>query len=196
MLKRVLITAGMVVVGFALLILLLTPLRNWGARKYLNAGDQKLANLEYVSAEIEYQKAGILTPLSADVRLKIDLAQNAETDITRLRDFSTINDARSTINDLKAIDAQNDPMALTKLSRTFIERNQPQMAVAASEKATSLKENYRDGLLYLAIAYDRAARGGTIRKTSVDYLLSKSAEALTAAHKSDPAYFAEFPAAK
>lgn len=190
--RKIIFICLILVIAFALLVLILTPLRVWGAKKYLTAGDQKLADLQYVSAEIEYQKAGILTPLSVDVRLRIDLAQQAETDIIRLRDFFKANDQRSSINDFKAIDTQTDPVELTKLSKNFIERSEPQMAVVAAQKATRLKVNYRDGLLYLAIAYDRAARVGTIRKVSVDYLMSKSQSAYLAAKESDPAFFAEF----
>jgi predicted alpha-1,6-mannanase (GH76 family) len=67
------------------------------------------------------------------------------------------------------------------------------MAVLAAKKATDLKNNYRDGLLYLAIAYDRSARVNTIRQESASYLLAQSDKYLQLAHESDPAYFTANP---
>ena len=182
----------MIVIGFFLLILILTPLRNWGAKKYLDRGDEKLVKLDYISAEIEYQKADILTPLNPNIDLKINLVKDSEKDINHLKGFFQEQDNRDALNNFKAISLENDPVKLTEMSRAFLDRNQPQMAVVSAQKAVSNKNMYRDGLLYLAIAYDRAARSTQIRQESHDYLINKSQEFYQQAVASDPSHFAEW----
>lgn len=191
--KKILIWLLLVIVSFFILVLLLTPLRNWGSKKYLESGDKKLLELSYIEAEIEYQKAAILTPLNATANARTNLAIDAETNLLVLRDFFQQYDQRSALNDLKAVDDETDPAKLIALSRDFINREQPAMAVIAARKSTSLKDNYRDGLLYLAIAYDRAARVETIRQESADFFSAESERYLELAHQSDPAYFATYP---
>lgn len=192
--KKMLIIVALVVVGFFLLVLILTPLRNWGAKKYINSGDEKLQAGQYLSAEIDYQKAGILTPFDPKIASRISLERDSETDISKLKDFFKETDFRAGLNNFKSVDDLTDPVELTKLARTFIERNEPQMAVVAARKATGAKADYRDGFLYLAIAYDRAARIGTIRQQSYDDLIQKSQSAYALAKEADPSYFAEFVA--
>jgi len=192
-LRKPLLICAMIVVGFFLLVLILTPLRNWGANKYLDKGDQKLANLDYISADIEYQKACLLTPFNTTVSSRISLVKEAEKNVLVLKDFFINEGIQSALNDLKAVDEESDAPRLIALSRDFINRNQPAMAVVTAKKAVGQKENYRDGLLYLSIAYDRAARVETIRQESADYLLEQSKKYLELAHESDPAFFATHP---
>jgi tetratricopeptide (TPR) repeat protein len=186
--KKLILIFLFIIIGFSLLVLILTPIRDWGAKNYLESGDLKLLEGKHLSAEIDYQKAAILTPLNPEINERINLSQRSETDISKLLTFFQEKNYRPALNNFKSItDAKNDPETLVKLSKSFLEREDPEMAIIAAMKAIHTNSNYRDGLLYLAIAYDRAARRGEIRQTSCDYLIRESEKYKELAIESDPA---------
>jgi tetratricopeptide (TPR) repeat protein len=186
--KKLVLIFLFIIIGFSLLVLILTPIRNWGAKKYLEAGDQKLLEGKHLSAEIDYQKAAILTPLDPEINERIDLSQSSETDISKLLAFFQEKNYRPALNNFKSIaEAKSDPETLVRLSKSFLEREDPEMAIIAARKAVHNNLTYRDGLLYLAIAYDRAARRGEIRQSSCDYLIQESEKYKELAIESDPA---------
>lgn len=193
-LKRFVYIGIIIILGFFLIILLLTPLRNWGARRYLERGDKYLNDLKYLEAQIEYQKASILTPLDVKVSGKIKLTIDAETDISKLKSYFEAQSVTAMLNDFRAVDEIDaDAEALTKLALSFIVRNEPQMAVVAATKATKVLPQYRDGWLYLAISHDKAARTGELSQKSIDWLINQRDKAYNQAVALDPAYFATWP---
>ena len=149
----------LLVLIFLFLILVASqPLRGKAAQKYLDAGDNYLTQKQYLRADLEYQKALILTPKNNEAKQRRVFVKNTAGDILQIKNFSGGVNFDQLIEKIDlATDFPGDETAAVRLSKQFIEEKEYQLAILPAKTATEMDPDYIDAWAYLGIANLKAA---------------------------------------
>lgn len=179
-----------ILVLFFLVIYLGTlPVRGSLAKKYLSQGDAFLTQEKYLSADLAYRKAQVLTPKDANAVTKRELAGKASRNILELKDLvrSQNLEAKTSLFELATSVPKSETDAV-RTSRQLIEKGEYQLAIIPAKTATEMDKTYRDAWVYLGIANLRAA---TLLETNNEVQLqyrNAAKDAFNQAYSLDPTY--------
>lgn len=168
--------------------LISTPLRTSWSKKFIGRGDADLNQKKYVSAIVEYKKAELLNP-SGDITKKISLARDSQTDVYKLENFYRENDnigQQEIYNQVSAV--PDSSYEMVTLSKSLIEKSEPQLAIEAARTATEMDKEYRDAWLYLGISNLAVAKQVELSGDNYQIYLNQGKQALQKSQKLDPSY--------
>ena len=123
------------------------------SKRFVEKGDQFLLQKKYVSAGLQYEKALMLNSKYKTAKEHLELANNAQTDVSALLSFYKEKNATEEISkfDLANSFPENENAALTT-AKNLIEDGEYQLALIPAETATEMSPNYDTAWKYLQIA--------------------------------------------
>lgn len=178
-----------VLVGLIFIHLTTLPVRRKLSNYFVEKGDKMLLENRYLSADLAYEKALFLSSRNKAAKERRKLVFSAATNITTLADYWREQKENEKINLLAK--AQSVPYSETdavRLSRNFLEQNQPQLAILPAKTATEMDPAYRDAWLYLGLANLRSAATLELTTETRQVYLSAAKSALERARSLDKTY--------
>ncbi|MEK9155816.1 MAG: hypothetical protein AAB360_00740 [Patescibacteria group bacterium] len=165
------------------------PVRSRLSEKYLKQGDQLLVQKQYLSADLAYRKAEILSSKNKVIKERRHTAKEAAADIKLLLPFWQ---EKGELTQLSLYDDANavpaNEVEAVRLARRLIEQNEPQLALIPTQTALDMDKNYRDAWLYLGAANLQAAKILEISADARSHYLNQAKSALEKARELDPTY--------
>jgi len=161
---------------------------SWSGR-FLEKGDQLLAQKRYLQAEMEYKKSILIDKRNDEARQRLTLAEEGSTDILKLKDFfieKNLTIETDLFTKATAIPAKERDAVVT--AKELIEEEEYQLAIIPAATAVEMDNDYRDGWLYLGIANIKCAQFLEISGSSRQYYLGKAKIALDRTKAIDPEY--------
>lgn len=138
---------------FVVLFLITSPLRGRAAKKYIDSGDEYLAQQKYLSAELEYNKALLLSPGNLEASEHKILADKTSKNILEFKSYQNFSIFDSINKEIDtATGFPESQSAAIKLSKKLIEEKKFQLAIIPAKTALEMDKEYRDAWLYLGIA--------------------------------------------
>lgn len=180
----------LLVLIFLFLILIASqPLRGKATKKYLDSGDNFLTQKQYLHADLEYQKALILSPKNNDAKQRRVFVKNTAGNILEIQKLANGKNLSQLIEKIKlATDFPDDETAAVRLAKKFIEESEYQLAILPAKTATEMDPDYVDAWVYLGIANLKAATLLQLWPDVKDKYLSDSKVAFSKVSELDPGY--------
>jgi len=180
----------LIILFLLFLILLATqPLRGRASTSYIDSGDKFLAQKEYVRADLEYQKALILSPNCNQAKERQVLAKNVAGDISAVKNLNGNALFISIVDKINSASGfPGNETEAVRQSRQLIEEGEYQLAIIPAKTALEMDPNYRDAWLYLGLANLKAATLIQIWPDIAQEYLNKSKTAFSKVNELDPTY--------
>lgn len=180
----------LLVLIFLFLILVASqPLRGKIANNYLDSGDNFLIQKQYLRADLEYQKALILSPRNNDTKQRRVFVKDTAGNILEMKELSNSKNLSQLLEKIQlATDFPDDETAAVKLARKFIEESEYQLAILPAKTATEMDPDYVDAWVYLGIANLKVATLIQLWPDVKDKYLLDSKMAFSKVSELDPSY--------
>lgn len=123
------------------------------SKRFVEKGDQLLLQKKYVSAGLQYEKALMLDSKDKTAKEHLELANNAQIDVSALLTFYKEKNVADQIAkfDLANSFPENENAALTT-AKSLIDDGEYQLALIPVKTATEMSPNYGTAWKYLQIA--------------------------------------------
>lgn len=169
-----------------IIIIISIPIRNYLSGLFIKTGDSYLLQKKFVSAEIEYNKAKILSN-KYNPSSKIATVKNAETNILVIEDLLKQNHVQpelTKISEAKKIPV--DEITGVKTAKKMIEDGYYPEAIICLKTTLEMDRTYKDAQLFLGIAYLNGARDAQVSKEGRASYQEKATEAFRRTLELDP----------
>lgn len=148
-----------VTLGALVLLQLIQPVRRQLAVRYVQRGDEYMANRDFDLAQDEYAKALALDPQSQEAKTQDDLAKEGQVDIRALRSFFAgvgRNDLTAKID--QATQNFTDPKQAAEAGVSLYSQHEYSLARYPLERAVAQNPGYAEAWHYLGLTYQELGK--------------------------------------
>jgi hypothetical protein len=162
---------------FFAISLLTKPVRIAWSENYVEAGDEFLAQKNYLKAELEYKKALALFWSNQTAKRRLPLTSKAQANIDELTDFYRETGRDELLSKLQSAEIiPGSVLEAVKATRELIEEGEYQLAAKIGKTSTEMDINYRDAWLYSGIANLKTAKSVELAPSyRMEYLVEAQA---------------------
>lgn len=170
------------------LALITKPLRIKGSDKYVESGDIFLQEMNYLKADLEYQKALFLNSKNDKAKDRRKVAEEAQTDISKLnKSIVKLSGKKGELFKRATAFPKNEKSAVI-LSKELVGLGEYQLAILPAKTAIEMDQNYRDAWLYIGIASLKCSEICEISASAKSYYKNQAKESLNKALRLDPEF--------